>query len=883
MSPWSPVILIVLGAAVCFAADFLARGRAADGDSGAFWSRVCGRFCLWIGLPLLIVTVAQAAGWSPAILLAPPADWMAVVFLGWVALCGLGLLGRAPADEPKWLAGAAGFSKRRFWLLGFVAVLVPAIYGGFGGWTESWRAAHWTFAVLLALSLTAAALSLAMRRAARQQAAPAGDPTTGMPGPWPEAMRMAGIALEPIRLLPAGPMPLATGTALDWEQRLAARGSRGAAPEMLAAVCQVATARPSDSPESRTCLILAPDDAGQAESIAMAALEVSQRTGEVTLVITPSGARSLAQELRRWSAPSDGGEPALRVDEVDSHSPPFEEADVWVASAETLSEFLLAHLQEDADKVGGGRVPLLHRIGLVVWWEVHRYSGIKAANVWAISRRLVRLLGAHGRSALRTLVMGRNFPHAVAQATAFIAQLLPYPFSREREVRIESRQARDAQLYLVGSGLAETVAASVRSGWRTCVGGERASGGAAESAIWHLGPAVREKIAAGSAAADARILALDDADVLALDEIVSQGGRAGTAGDTHHVALLLPENPYARFVVNEYREKGRNSSSRYLVGAEGHAGLVRRHAEHALREAPDTMTGLRNVFRWEEEVLASTLRDLSARNQLSRQAVRFLNPDKRLQRDYLYASLQPYTYAGRPLETFGTELLELRDLNAGEREGLLLRVDPERATIDAYPRRVFFHDGRRYRVHEWRSSTPEARMACSPEDRDVRTWRCRNARLQRMKADSAEMVGRGRRRYSVSGEYWEELTSVLELAPGAPVMPPTDLSRAGANRIPHPRGNSGDGGRRSRNPAPGRDGLPAPAAGPRGRAGKLPGRAAAIGRKNREEIGIWTGDCGSAAGRWCGTGGRDPGRRCATAVVDRPRLPVAARLGAQDG
>jgi hypothetical protein len=148
----------------------------------------------------------------------------------------------------------------------------------------------------------------------------------------------------------------------------------------------------------------------------------------------------------------------------------------------------------------------------------------------------------------------------------------------------------------------------------------------------------------------------------------------------------------------------------------------------------------------------------------------------RLQRDYLYASLQPDTAAGRPLDTFGTDLIELRDMNAQEPAGLLLRVDPERATIDAYPRRVFFHGGRRYRVAEWPSATPGTRLNCSPEDRDVRTWRCRNARLQRMTVDSAEMVGRGRRRYSVSAEYWEELTAVLEVAPGASIVP-TDLAR----------------------------------------------------------------------------------------------------------
>jgi hypothetical protein len=466
---------------------------------------------------------------------------------------------------------------------------------------------------------------------------------------------------------------------------------------------------------------------------------------------------------------------------VDPRERTFEGAEVWVASAETLSEFLLAYLKDDALKVGQDH-PLLHRIGLVVWWDVHRYSGVRAANVWAISRRLVRLLAAHGRTGLRTLVFSRNYPYASAQASAFIQHLLPYPITRERVVRVESRRARELQIHLVRSPLAESVAASVGSGWKTSVGGAAATSGAAESAIWSLGPAVREKIAGNGAFADARIVAMGPGDVLSLPEMLCQGGRAGTQ-PVHHAAILQPENPYAEFVLNQYRRGEGAGSSRYLVGAEGHVGLIRRHAERALREAPDTMTALRNTFRWQEEVLSATLRDLSARGQLSRQPVRFLDGGMQLRRDYLYSSLQPASAGGSPLDTFGTDLIELRAVNAQGEDGLLLKLDPERITIDAYPKRVFFHDRQRYRVQEWKSADGVKRLTCSVEEHEVRTWRIRQARLQNMEVRSAEMVGRGRRRFGVSADYWEEIRGTLVVSAEGR-MAPTDYSRPVTTSFP---------------------------------------------------------------------------------------------------
>ena len=271
---------------------------------------------------------------------------------------------------------------------------------------------------------------------------------------------------------------------------------------------------------------------------------------------------------------------------------------------------------------------------------------------------------------------------------------------------------------------------------------------------------IQEALALSLPEADATVLWLAPQAIASLPDTLATCGRTKHGELPHYVALVLPKNPYVDFLMTQFREQQRVPSTRLLVGAEGHPALIGRHAQLALREYPDTRAGLRAVFRWDDEVLSATLLKLAKSNQLHREAVRFIDSDRRLRRDHLYANQQPGDSRNNSLDTVGVELTEVREA-ASKAEDPQLRVDPKREGIDAYPRRVFFSGGRRYRVSE----SGERPLLCKTEDVDVVTWRGRTSRFHRLRGKTQTMVSRGVHRYSVSGDYREELTEVIELLP----------------------------------------------------------------------------------------------------------------------
>src|SRR5262249_43719218 len=157
----------------------------------------------------------------------------------------------------------------------------------------------------------------------------------------------------------------------------------------------------------------APDDCGQTEAVALAAVLLDQRFHATTLVVTAERTDVLAARLQRWLP--EGGQAST----VDQEGALPEDALVWVISAQTLSDRLLPLLKDPL---------VIKRFGLIVWWHLEAYTGVLAANLWAISRRLHRLLQAQGRQDVRTLALVRSVPHGGAQIAAFVRRLLPHPF-----------------------------------------------------------------------------------------------------------------------------------------------------------------------------------------------------------------------------------------------------------------------------------------------------------------------------------------------------------------------------------------------------------------------------------------------------------------------
>src|SRR5262249_31107509 len=114
--------------------------------------------------------------------------------------------------------------------------------------------------------------------------------------------------------------------------------------------------------------------------------------------------------------------------------------DVWIVDAETLSDRVLEDLSANH--------ALIDRIGLLVWWDVHSYTGVLAANVWAISRRLQRMLQAWGRSETRVLAFARPTRHGNAQLRRFIRFMLGYEFDQPGNyIEIPSPFARNLFLH----------------------------------------------------------------------------------------------------------------------------------------------------------------------------------------------------------------------------------------------------------------------------------------------------------------------------------------------------------------------------------------------------------------------------------------------------
>jgi len=800
-------LLVMLGAVATLVADRLARVRRADGERGDYWARAVLRLCLLLG-PLLVVSGLLESlfpqlwqtGWHLYLdlttafkLTEAQRYWIALAlpFVVWLLLLFLGLIEKPGGREVgRWLAGAVGFANSRLWILICAVPLVVILALAapqLGGGIHAYPGAAWATMVLLTLCLIGVALSAGHEAG---EAAVAGAAAGQVPAPppeaWPQALTRSGIELRSIASWPAGKAarrPRGDG-ARDLGQRLANRGARDLAPELLEAIDGLLHPRGKAGEHGLTRLVLAPDACGQAECTALAAELLEQRFHATALVVTAADADGLRDRLERWLAPG------RRVAAVGAEGEVARDALIWVVDAETLSDRLLPMLQDRL---------LVNRIGLVVWWHLEDYTGVLAANLWAISRRLHRLIAANGRHDVRTLAWMRSAPHGSAQPADFVGRLLPHPFPSETEVQVEQRFPRNVRLHLLeshrkhfaggdGGNIPEgyrypplvAARASIAAGWPTCL--EVPSDvPEVESAAFLALPAgesvLAEQLRPSSPEAGARLRKVQASEVLSLVEMVSQGGRSTAAGLPHHVGVTLPENPYVRHLVTslaggERRGAGFDSSRR-LVCAEAHPAIIRRHLLLALHELPDTRTALLKDFLWSEEIIRQTLDRISDEGKLSHKEVRFLGDGDRLVIDREYQSKQLPAGQRRPLDTVGTELIVVRDPGgAHERKGVRMRLDPERLTIQAYPHRIFLDRGRRYRVREWDSVdevVARGWLECRLDSVHSMTWRLRNAFIFGIEPLGAA-AGIGRRgkllsRLTVDLHYEEEIIGAIRIEP----------------------------------------------------------------------------------------------------------------------
>lgn len=743
------LLYVVFALGTGLLAHAVASTRAIGRDNGGYWAVVLDRVCLWLGGPVLLIS----ALW-PLVREYLPGDplwWMLIAAIGWLLVLGGSLVKIPRPEEGRWIAGTLEFSAHRYWLLWLAIPFLPVLIKAAGIWPagSGIYAAHWGVVVNFVAALAGLALSASpMTPWSATAGAARREPPVSL-APWPEEMRKRGIAIRSLAQWEASPRPEASsGAAAAWQRTLAQAGSEGVSGPLCQAVARLVASAPIES--SRAAVALGPDHCGQEEAVALAATELSRRYGEATLIVTSAPKPALARRLEGWLVRLGGERPVGLLD-LASADASAQAGDLMLVDAETLSHSVLDWLRTGAQDFSEGSHPLLARIGLVVWWDAHEFSGVLAAHVWAVSRRLERLLKWRRGLPARALVLARRGRGSEPRSLAFLQYLLPYQWRKEDEVHLEAGFARSMVLHRLESPapveIARATVASLSSEWPTAAPEES------------VPPGARKALAESPASAAARIVDLRPPEVLSLREMICQGGRASKLPVPHHVAIAAADNPYVDWLLAQCPQDQDLGSSIHLLSAEGHPELVRRHLLLALREVPDTMSGLRSGFRWEEDLLRDALQQLSAENRLSRVPVRFLNPDGRLQRDSLYTNQNPGQAAVRSFRIIGGEPVELRDPNL--RDGLLLEVDPRRLPIDAYPYRTFGSRGRCYRVREWPSAKP-TRIACVPEQAEVRTWRYATPRISQVRRVSESLATRGLERYQAVVRYSEDVTDILE-------------------------------------------------------------------------------------------------------------------------
>jgi hypothetical protein len=749
---WLPASLfLVFVLATGALAHLAAVGRSPSKDCGGFWAQVVDRLCIWLGIPVLILSSIRTLDF---VKMWQPEWWLAAVGIGWLLILLLGIIQAPSPEEGRWIAGTLEFSPHRFWLLLFFLPFLPALFYTAPPWTEDVYAAHWAVVIAFLIALAGCALSASPVHSWEGLGRKAEQDSSLALSPWPEEMRSRGIGLQAIVdwEQSADPAPI-SGTAAEWQRRLSALGSPGVSGPLCEAVSKLMTWAPQRS--EPVAIVLGPDQCGQEEVTALVATELSRRHSQTTLVITSAPDSALAGRLSRWLNLA-GGENPLHLLDLSTDNGSVLAGDLLLVDAETLSDVVLDQLRGEIQNYGeaSGQGRGLGRIGLVIWWNAHEFSGVLAANVWAVSRRLERLLKSRSGLPPRAVVFARRPREREVAFLAFLEHLLPYPWTKDNELQIGTDFARKTHLYRLEDrspvAVRQATEASLLTGWPTLPTSDNDL------------PAVLSHAPALSVGdAGARILDIRPAEVLSLQEIICQGGRCTPPRTGHHVAIAANENPYVEFLLSRSGSAPDAAASVHLISAEGHPELVRRHLLLALREVPDTLTGLRASFRWEEEMLRNTLRRLSAEDRLSREPVRFLDSSGRLQRDSRYANQNPGQSAVRSFRVIGrSRPVELRDPNVRDR--LLMQIDPERLPIDAYPMRVFESQGRRYRVQRWTDAAPPTRIACIPAESELRTWRFATSRINLIKRSAEPLTFRGMQRYTARASYHEDVTGILE-------------------------------------------------------------------------------------------------------------------------
>lgn len=754
---WLPIVSLIIAAGIACAAHMAWRRR--NHDCGDYWEQVLRFTCYFLGIPLFLSVIAESlseaywsSGWHLQFDRVSGSSWafplaLTLPFVVWLALILVSLRSSATAHEHgNWLAGSIGFTSRKWvvhcaWLL-----LVPLWLGGqrLDMAASSYPAAAWGTVAVIVISLVGIAwsagrtgiLPMVLPRAA------ASEPVSKKLPDWPEAMDREGFDLERLTTWQASSNGVVEGleseAGFSFLERLRLMEAANVAPQVTELFQQLISPASGENENLRSALLIAPDDCGQVEALALAAHDLLTRFNEVTLVISPLEEAGLVPRLRFWlSRASSLSQRKIDMLQVKPGANLSTASALWLVDADTLSDDFMGRLSHPE---------LAARIGLTVWWNVHSYTGVLAANMWAISRRLHRVLQERRGTDLATLATARYSFYPDAELPAFVRRLLPYSFDREVQVgrsfprnlhvyrltgqkRYFGEGHRFEQFGLRSRHLPVVAAyASAGLGWPTELETGRNVPEDERQQVFDLqvaGQRLGDTLAQAPAAAGARILCVETGDTLSLVELIAQGGRATSPGMPHHVALSVSENPYVNFLIQRFTKDSKMPASRRLIVAEGQEAILKRHLLLALAELEDTRSGLLHSFRWEQAILQEILQEIASQKGLTQEEVRYLDNRNELQTEYRYKSMLAIGHQRRPLNTISDKPIMVRDVDAPFNEGgVRMQVDPDRLVIEAYPGRVFLSNGLRYRVRDW-NDREQGFVACVREAGHASTWRIR--------------------------------------------------------------------------------------------------------------------------------------------------------------
>lgn len=755
-----------------------------DKDRGDYWTKVVFRLGIYITSFLVMIYSLRffldaywRKGFHPFLdILANDAFDLGIgqrfyIALGfiislWVLLLFIGLFEK-PSDrnqgdfEWRWLAGNLGFTKKRYWVSWVFALpiaiiaLLPIFEPNFARlkFANGYPAAIWGLLMTMVVSLLGVAFSQGKIRHFKEKSK---EKEKIKRDDWALALKQRGIDLKTVLTLEKELIPEST-TQLRSEMiegKLKAVGADKIAPALIEVAKDILQLGESDK-NSLQRLVVAPDHCGQIEIISLIAQILEQRYHAITVIITANGAETVTTQLQSWLLHP---EEKRKVQHLTSTNHPSKAAIIWVVDAEVLSARLLSQLIADKE--------LILRIGLIIWWHLQSYTGILGANIWAISRRLNRLLLKDGRSDIRTLVFIRHSSFGESQVNRFVDRLLPYNFTAKERVYIVLPRANAIQIHILQSHkrffsassqnsqqiserlrfLALTATkASVEAHWDTFLLvpdfiSESELGDFMQLPV--LDSALESHLATNIVKSGAEIRYLPVQDVLSLLDIVSQAGRMAQDLEKpiHHVGLVLPFNPYVNFLINNL-DRNQNvelfQSSLRLICPEARPSVVRQHLLYALAEMPDIHPNIIRDFLWENESIQNTLDILAKDNGLDKKIVRYLDKAGHLQIDPQYSKRGPAPQdQQRPLDTIGHVLIKVIDPAGGD-NAIKMYVDPERLLIKAYPGCVFVSKNKRYVIKEWDSIQEvlgKKQLFCSQDNLYRMSWRIRSYTLFNLKS-----------------------------------------------------------------------------------------------------------------------------------------------------